>query len=373
MPAILFVFGTRPEAIKLCPVVLQMKRQYPAWSVKVCVTAQHRELLDSVLGVFDVQPHYDLDIMTGGQTLFQSTARILAALEPVMEDARPDLVVVQGDTTTTLCGALAGFYRRVPVGHVEAGLRTGDLDQPFPEELNRVLVGRMAALHFAATPWAAENLRREGVAEVGITVTGNPGIDAVLHVRERLCAGRAAGCGLALEPGRKLIVVTAHRRESFGGGMRRICEALAELAARDDVQIAYPVHPNPNVRGPVYETLAGRNHITLLEPLEYVPFVDLLSRAYLILTDSGGIQEEAPALGKPVLVMREKTERPEAVEAGTARLVGNDRETIVAECRRLLDDREAYRAMARAHNPYGDGRAGERIGRAVEAFFTGRE
>lgn len=310
-------------------------------------------------------PDYDLDVMTPGQSLFQSTARILAALEPVMEDARPDLVLVQGDTTSTLCGAMAGFYRRVPVGHVEAGLRTGDMGEPFPEEFNRVLVGRMASLHFAATEWAAENLRREGVPIEAIAVTGNPGIDAVLHVRRSLAEGRVAGCPVRLDPGRKLLLVTAHRRESFGEGMLQICAALAELAVRPDVQIVYPVHPNPNVREPVNRLLCGRDNIRLLDPVDYVSFVDLLDRAEIILTDSGGVQEEAPSLGKPVLVMRDETERPEAVEAGTARLVGNETGRIVAECTRLLDDAAAYAAMSRAHNPYGDGRASERIGRTI--------
>ncbi len=369
MSRILFVFGTRPEAIKLCPVILHLRRRFPAWRVEVCVSGQHRELLDQVLEIFGVTPEYDLNAMAPGQTLFQSTSRILAALEPVVSDARPDLAVVQGDTTTTLCGALAGFYARVPVAHVEAGLRTGDLAQPFPEELNRVLVTRMTALHFAATGWAAENLRREGVEPAAIAITGNPGIDAVLHVRDRL---REHGGGQGASSGKKLIVVTAHRRESFGEGFDRICAALAKLADRPDVEIAYPVHPNPNVRGPVYRELGGRGNIRLLDPLEYVPFVELLTRAHIILTDSGGIQEEAPALGKPVLVMRDKTERPEAVEAGTARLVGNRTERIVEECARLLDDPAAYEQMARAHNPYGDGQASRRIGDAMEAFLAAR-
>src|SRR5574340_27677 len=369
MPRVLFVFGTRPEAIKLCPVVLHLRRQFPDWKVEVCVSAQHRKLLDQVLEVFGVSPEYDLDAMAPGQTLFQSTSRILAALEPVIAGTKPDLVVVQGDTTTTLCGALAGFYARVPVAHVEAGLRTGDLAQPFPEELNRVLVTRMTALHFAATEWAAENLRREGVEPGAIAITGNPGIDAVLYVRDRL---RERGAGEPGATGKRLIVVTAHRRESFGEGFDRICAALSKLADRPDVEIAYPVHPNPNVRGPVYRELGGRSNIRLLDPLEYVPFVDLLTRARIILTDSGGIQEEAPALGKPVLVMRDKTERPEGVAAGTARLVGNWTERIVEECTRLLDDPAAYERMARAHNPYGDGQASRRIAEAMEGFLTGR-
>jgi UDP-N-acetylglucosamine 2-epimerase (non-hydrolysing) len=370
MPTLLFVFGTRPEAIKLCPVILHLRERYPSWTVKVCATAQHRAMLDQVLELFGIEPDYDLNIMAPGQSLFQSTSRILAALEPVLAAAHPGLVVVQGDTTTTLCGALAGFYARVPVAHVEAGLRTGDLVEPFPEELNRVLVGRMTALHFAATSWAAENLCREGVDPARIVVTGNPGIDAVLYVRDRLRAG-LAGCPIETDAARRLILVTAHRRESFGEGFECICDALLELAARPDVEIAYPVHPNPRVRETVRRRLEGHARIRLLEPQGYVAFIDLLLRAGIVLTDSGGIQEEAPSLGKPVLVMREKTERPEGVAAGTVRLVGNrDARRIVDACTQLLDDPGAYREMARAHSPYGDGQASRRIGEAIEAFLA---
>lgn len=365
----LFVFGTRPEAIKLCPLVHRLSAD-PTLETRVCVTAQHRQMLDQVLAAFQVRPDHDLDLMRPVQTLSQSSSRILAGLEAVLAAEKPDLVLVQGDTTTTLCGALAAFYHHVPVAHVEAGLRTHDMLQPFPEEMNRVLTGRLAALHFAATDGAAANLRAEGVAESAITVTGNTGIDAVLYVRDGLVDGRLSSPPVAgLDPNRKLIVVTAHRRESFGEGFERICQALAALAARRDVQIVFPVHPNPNVQGPVNRLLAGRPNVVLIEPLDYVPFVDLMRRAYIIVTDSGGIQEEAPSLGKPVLVLREKTERPEAVEAGTVRLVGTDRDRIMAEASRLVEDEGLYQAMARVHNPYGDGRASERILGAIRSFF----
>ncbi len=355
---ILFVFGTRPEAIKLAPLILYLKRRPEKYSVQVCVTAQHRAMLDQVLGAFEIAPDFDLDLMTPGQTLFQSTSRIVAGLESVLRESKPDLAMVQGDTTTTLCGALAAFYSRVRVGHVEAGLRTGDLHQPFPEELNRVLTSRMADLHFAPTEGAAENLRRDGIRD-GIFVTGNTGIDAVLYVRDRL--------GPPAPEEKKLILVTAHRRESFGEGFERICTALGCLANREDVRIVYPVHPNPNVQGVVNRHLASHRNISLIEPLDYVPFVDLMRRAYLILTDSGGIQEEAPSLGKPVLVLREKTERPEAVAAGTVKLVGTDVARIVSEANRLLDDAREYDRMSHIHNPYGDGHACERIEAALTA------
>lgn len=367
---ILIILGTRPEAIKLCPVYLELQRRQE-FAVRLCATAQHRDLLDQVLAVFGVEPDWDLDLMRPGQTLSETTARVIAGLEAVLKEAQPDMVLVQGDTTTTLSGALSAFYHRIPVGHVEAGLRTWDPSQPFPEEMNRVLTSRLASLHFAATPWAAENLLREGVSGDRIVVTGNPGIDAVLWVRQRLELGALEGHAWPeLDPARRWIVVTAHRRESFGEGFRRICCALADLARRNDVQIVYPVHPNPNVRATVYESLRGLSNVLLVEPLEYVPFVDLLRRAWLILTDSGGIQEEAPSLGKPVLVMREKTERPEAVQAGTVKLVGTDPRRIVAEAVRLLEDPAEYERMSRVHNPYGDGRASVRIADAIHSFFT---
>ncbi len=370
MHKICFVFGTRPEAIKLCPLVNHLRAHGDSLDVRVCVTAQHRQMLDQVLAVFDVVPDHDLDLMQPGQTLAQSASRMLAGLEPVLASSRPDLVIVQGDTTSTLCGALAAFYQHIPVAHVEAGLRTHDLRQPFPEEMNRVLTSPLASLHFAATEGAAQNLRREGVANKTITVTGNTGIDAVLTVRDALESGRLQGPGWPrLDSSKKLVLVTAHRRESFGAGFERICEALAAIASRPDVQLVYPVHPNPNVQDPVNRLLANHPNVLLIEPLDYAPFVDLMRRAYLIVTDSGGIQEEAPSLGKPVLVLREKTERPEAVEAGTVLLVGTDPARIVAEAANLLDHPEIRQAMARVHNPYGDGRASERIHHVIHSFF----
>jgi UDP-N-acetylglucosamine 2-epimerase (non-hydrolysing) len=371
MPKVLFIFGTRPEAIKLCPLVHRMVSE-PALAVRVCVTAQHRGMLDQVLAAFRIRPDHDLDLMGPDQTLLASTAKILAALEPVLLQEAPDLVVVQGDTTTTLCGALAAYYHRIPVAHVEAGLRTGDLYQPFPEEANRVLATRLATLHFAATPWAARNLLAEGVDPGRIWVTGNTVIDALLHVARELEAGRLVGGDWSgLDPARKLVVVTAHRRESFGEGIESICRALARLALREDVQVVYPVHLNPNVREPVERMLAGRRNILLTPPLDYVSFVDLMRRAYLLITDSGGIQEEGPSLGKPILVTREKTERPEAVEAGTVALVGTEEENIVRAAEALLDDPRRRAEMARVHNPYGDGRASERITSVIRSFFTG--
>ncbi|MCZ2147318.1 MAG: UDP-N-acetylglucosamine 2-epimerase (non-hydrolyzing) [Bryobacterales bacterium] len=367
MRKILFIFGTRPEAIKLCPVVLQFRQSF---DTRVCVTAQHRSLLDQVLAAFNVKPDIDLDLMQPGQTLFQSTSRILGSLEGVLRAEKPGMIFVQGDTTTTFCGALAGFYANVPVAHVEAGLRTGDMRQPFPEEMNRVLATRLAELHFPPTQSAAENLRREGVAEASIHITGNTGIDALLYVKAGLESGRmAVPDALPLDERRKMILVTGHRRESFGEGFDRICEALSRLAARDDVEIVYPVHPNPQVTEPVRRLLGGKPRVHLLAPQEYVPFVDLMRRCHFLLTDSGGVQEEAPSLGKPVLVMREKTERPEAVEAGTSRLVGTDPERILAEARLLLEDEAEYERRSHIHNPYGDGRASGRIVDAVRSYF----
>lgn len=365
-----FIFGTRPEAIKLCPVILHLQSQPSKFQARVCVTAQHRHMLDQVLAAFNVTPDYDLDLMLPGQSLFQSTSRILNGLEPVLAAENPDLVIVQGDTTSTFCGALAAFYRQIPVAHVEAGLRTGDMRQPFPEEMNRVLTGRLSALHFASTEQAAANLRREGVDPSTIAVTGNTGIDAVLFVRDGLLSGHFETPDWpGLDPSKRLILVTAHRRESFGPGFERICSALAELSHQDGVQIVYPVHPNPNVQDPVNRILQNEPNILLIEPLSYVSFVDLMRRAYLIITDSGGIQEEGPSLGKPILVLREKTERPEAVQAGTAKLVGTDQRKIVGEAVELLENSKMYEAMTRVHNPYGDGRASHRISELIGSFF----
>ena len=367
---VLFIFGTRPEAIKLCPLLLKLRSFPELYSTKVCATAHHRGMLDQVLAAFGVTPDYDLNVMTPGQTLFQSTSRILQALEQPFAESKPDLAIVQGDTTTTLCGALAAFYGGVPVAHVEAGLRTGDLRQPFPEELNRVLTARLARLHFAATTAAAENLRREGISE-HVWITGNTGIDAVLHVRDRLERGELPSSGPNFDrDGKRLILVTAHRRESFGEGFERICQALAQIADRNDVHLVYPVHPNPNVQTIVNERLRSHPNITLTEPMDYVPFVDLMRRAYLILTDSGGIQEEGPSLGKPVLVLRGKTERPEAVEAGTVKLVGTDIGRIVRETTNLLDRPDEYERMSRIHNPYGDGHASERIEAVLRDYWN---
>jgi len=370
MIRVLLVFGTRPEAIKLCP-LYRCLSACADFQARVCVTAQHRDMLDQVLATFRVAPHHDLDLMLPSQTLAQSTSRILSALEPVLASDRPDLVVVQGDTTTTLAAAMAAFYQKVPVGHVEAGLRTGDMLQPFPEEMNRVVATRLASQHFAPTEWAARNLLAEGVDPASVHVTGNTGIDAVLQVSAGLAAGQLRGRPWPeLDGSRKLIAVTAHRRESFGVGFDEICNALARLAARPDVRIVYPVHRNPNVREQVTARLAGLPGVILTEPLDYVAFVDLMRRAWLLITDSGGVQEEGPSLGKPILVMREKTERPEAVEAGTVKLVGANQDRIVAEAERLLDDPAEYARMTRVHNLYGDGHACERITEAIRRYFS---
>jgi UDP-N-acetylglucosamine 2-epimerase (non-hydrolysing) len=362
---VLSVFGTRPEAIKMAPVVKALARA-PGIESRVCVTAQHRGMLDQVLQIFRIRPDYDLDIMKDNQNLAEITSRVLNGMLPVLDEFRPARILVHGDTTTTLAASLAAFYRKIPVGHVEAGLRTGDIYAPYPEEMNRKLTDAIADRHFAPTETGRRNLLAEGRPDAGIVVTGNTVIDALLEV-VALLRGDAAlrdqqkarfkDFGAA----RRLILVTGHRRENFGPGFERICRALRQLAERGDADIVYPVHLNPNVQKPVYGILKDHPRIHLLEPLDYVPFVYLMEKAYLVITDSGGIQEEAPALGKPVLVMREVTERPEAVEAGTVRIVGTDDAKIVAESTRLLDDSGAYAAMSRAHNPYGDGKASGRI------------
>ena len=359
------VFGTRPEAIKMAPVVAALKAT-PGLETLVCVTAQHRQMLDQVLDLFGLVPDDDLDLMAPGQSLPDLFARILTGMSTVLEARRPDLVLVHGDTSTTLATALAAFYARVPVGHVEAGLRTGDLQAPWPEEANRRLTAPITTLHFAPTARSRDNLLAENLPAGSIHVTGNTVIDALLAVVGRIEAEPALATSLAarfpfLDAGKRLVLVTGHRRENFGEGFEQMCLAIRDLAQRGDTQVLYPVHLNPQVQAPVKRILGDVPGVVLVEPQDYLPFVYLMTRAHLILTDSGGIQEEAPSLGKPVLVMRDTTERPEAVEAGTVRLVGTDRARIVAEAGRLLDDPDAHAAMARAHNPYGDGHAAARI------------
>ncbi|EGT4373897.1 UDP-N-acetylglucosamine 2-epimerase (non-hydrolyzing) [Cronobacter malonaticus] len=368
---VLTVFGTRPEAIKMAPLVHALA-QDPAFDTRVCVTAQHRQMLDQVLNLFSIVPDYDLNIMKPGQGLTEITCRILEGLKPILTEFRPDVVLVHGDTTTTIATSLAAFYQRIPVGHVEAGLRTGDLYSPWPEEANRTLTGHLAMYHFAPTERSRQNLLRENIPDARIFVTGNTVIDALIAVRDRVLADEPLRLRLEtqypfLDGDKKMILVTGHRRESFGEGFEQICRALADIAAQNrDVQIVYPVHLNPNVTEPVNRILGHVENVVLIEPQEYLPFVWLMNHAWLILTDSGGIQEEAPSLGKPVLVMRETTERPEAVEAGTVRLVGTDTQRIVAEVTRLLNNEAAYQAMSHAHNPYGDGQACERILHALK-------
>lgn len=367
---VLSIFGTRPEAIKMAPLVRLLEAD-ARFDSQVCVTAQHRQMLDQVLQLFEICPRYDLNVMKPGQALSGLTAAIVTGLDAVLDDCKPDIVLVHGDTTTTLAAALAAFYRRVPVGHVEAGLRTGNLVSPWPEEANRKLTGTLATLHFAPTAQARQNLLREGVPPGSITVTGNTVIDALLFARGRLAANaqaRPAG-GAALRAGADLVLITGHRRENFGGGFQRICQAIRTLAVElPHVDFLYAVHLNPNVQGPVTALLGGLPNVHLVAPLDYLPFVGLMNRARVILTDSGGIQEEAPSLGKPVLVMRDTTERPEAVAAGTVQLVGTDVEQIVRGVRTLLQDDAAYTRMASATNPYGDGQSSQRILAALVAW-----
>jgi UDP-N-acetylglucosamine 2-epimerase (non-hydrolysing) len=362
----LCVFGTRPEAIKMAPLVLALQ-QDERFESRVCVTGQHRQMLDQVLELFELVPDFDLNIMKPGQDLTDVTSAILLGMREVLSSYRPDVVLVHGDTATTFATSVAAYFQQIPVAHVEAGLRTGNIYSPWPEEGNRKLTGALASLHFAPTETSGGNLRREGVDPASIVITGNTVIDALLQVVAKLEADPQLQAQFAsrfpfLHPERRLVLVTGHRRESFGGGFERICQALVETARRfPDIDIVYPVHLNPNVREPVNRLLVGVDNIHLIEPLDYLPFVYLMNQSYLILTDSGGIQEEAPSLGKPVLVMRDTTERPEAVEAGTVKLVGTDVAAITSALATLLRDEDAYRRMSFAHNPYGDGKACQRI------------
>ncbi|HEX5325787.1 MAG TPA: UDP-N-acetylglucosamine 2-epimerase (non-hydrolyzing) [Acetobacteraceae bacterium] len=369
---ILTVFGTRPEAIKMAPIVRRLAAS-PGVISLVCVTAQHRQMLDQVLALFAIAPDHDLDLMRDGQGLTYVTTAVLQRLGEVYQELKPDRVLVQGDTTTTFAAALAAFYEKVPVAHIEAGLRTGNVHSPWPEEMNRRLTSHLADLHFPPTEQARQNLLREGIDPGRIVVTGNTVIDALLDAVAILDADPARTAAIdrllpSLNPGRRLILVTGHRRENFDGGLKRVADGLLRLAARGDVEIVYPVHLNPNVRQVADTVLGSHAAIHLIPPLDYLPFVHLMRRSELIITDSGGVQEEAPSLGKPVLVTRDTTERPEAVEAGTVELVGTDTDRLVARANRLLDDRAAYTAMSFAHNPYGDGRAAARI---VEALLHG--
>lgn len=372
----LCIFGTRPEAIKMAPLVLALAAD-ERFEAKVCVTGQHREMLDQVLGLFSITPDYDLKIMKPGQDLTDVTTAILQGLKAVLTEFKPDIVLVHGDTATTFAASLAAYYQQIPVAHVEAGLRTGNLYSPWPEEGNRKLTGALAKLNFAPTETSQDNLLREGVNPDNIVVTGNTVIDALLDVVKRLdqdpqLLAQASAPAAFLDPARKLILVTGHRRESFGDGFERICQALMEVAQQHpEVDIVYPVHLNPNVREPVNRLLNGIGNIYLIAPLDYLPFVHMMTRAHIILTDSGGIQEEAPSLGKPVLVMRDTTERPEAVSAGTVKLVGTNTADIVRELNRLLVDTSAYRDMSYAHNPYGDGNACQRILEALISNHVG--
>ena len=366
-PRILVVFGTRPEAIKLFPLIHALRRTDA--DVRVCVTGQHREMLDQVLEIARIVPDHDLDLMLPNQSLDMLTSRLLTELGKVMDADRPDRVVVQGDTATAMVGALTAYYRKIPVAHVEAGLRSGNIYHPWPEEVNRKVVGAIADLHFAPTDTARDALIAENVPAQRIHVTGNTVIDALIETRARVDSD--AGLAAAIAPvaerfaGKRIVAVTTHRRENFGEGLKSVAHAVRRIAQRPDVAIIFPVHPNPNVRAPMADVLGGIDNVAMIDPLDYPNFVRLLSLCHFVMTDSGGVQEEAPALAKPVLVMRETTERPEGVVAGTAKLVGNDEEVIVTEASRLLDDSASYEAMARAHNPFGDGKSSERIARII--------
>lgn len=371
MKRILLIFGTRPEAIKMAPVVKELQRHPDLFDTKVCVTAQHRQMLDQVLDLFDIRPEYDLDIMKPGQSLTDVTCNVLQGLAPVLTDCQPDVVLVHGDTTTTMAASLAAYYQKIDVGHVEAGLRTGNIYSPWPEEMNRRLAGAITRYHFAPTERSRNNLLQEGVASDFIHITGNTVIDALLDVVEKVRNDISLRETMDsrfnfLNPDKRLILVTGHRRENFGDGFENICQALKEIAtAKTDVEIVYPVHLNPNVQEPVHRILSNCPSVHLIEPQDYLPFVYLMDRSYLIITDSGGVQEEAPSLGKPVLVMRDTTERPEAVTAGTVKLVGTNRERIVGEAIELLTNQSSYEQMSLAHNPYGDGLAAGRIAQTL--------
>ena len=371
---ILTIFGTRPEAIKMAPLVDALKNE-PSIDARVCVTAQHRQMLDQVLELFSITPDYDLNVMRPGQSLSNITTNILSGLEPILKEFKPHLVLVHGDTSTTLSSSLAAFYQQIPIGHVEAGLRTGDLNSPWPEEGNRKLTSSIATLHFAPTPDSQMNLLNEGINTQSIAVTGNTVIDALMKVTDRLKHDLSLSMLLdtkfaQLNNNKKIILVTGHRRENFGNGFERICEALAELANKhNDIQIVYPVHLNPHVREPVNRILSNIENILLIDPQEYLPFVYLMNKAHIILTDSGGIQEEAPSLGKPVLVMRSVTERPEALTAGTIKLVGTNKDKIVEAVNSLLTDKTLYNEMSNAYNPYGNGQACSKIIAKIKNFF----
>jgi UDP-N-acetylglucosamine 2-epimerase (non-hydrolysing) len=373
---ILIVFGTRPEAIKMVPIILNLLdrvREGEKIDVRVCVTAQHREMLDQVLRLFEINPDYDLNIMHAQQDLTDITTRVLTGVREVLHDFRPDIMLVHGDTTTTFAAALAAYYERVPVGHVEAGLRTGNIYSPWPEEMNRRLAGALSSVHFAPTEKARQNLLREGVSDNSIYVVGNTVIDTLLQVLRLIESAPEIRKNLEekfsfIDPTKRLILVTGHRRENFGEGFENICKALVHLSRRDDVEIVYPVHLNPNVQEPVRRILTNESSVHLIQPLEYLPFVYLMNRSYLVLTDSGGIQEEAPSLGKPVLVMRDTTERPEGVDAGTVRLVGTDQNVIISEVNALLDNTNLYKEIASSSNPYGNGHSAVRIAKIITDY-----
>lgn len=385
MKKIILVFGTRPEAIKMAPLVKELEKNPDEFRTLVCVTGQHREMLDQVLRLFDIRPDYDLNIMKAGQTLYDVTSRVLCEFGKVLQKEHPDLVLVHGDTTTSMSSALAAFYEQIPVGHVEAGLRTGNIYSPWPEEMNRQITGRIAVLDFAPTQFGRDNLIRENVPQDRITVTGNTVIDALCYVVDRIKGDAALRESLERnicaqgydvnrlkDSGRRLVLITGHRRENFGEGFRNICKALDTLSRRyNDVDFVYPMHLNPNVRKPIHDMFDGRmpDNMFFIEPLDYFDFVRLMELSHIVLTDSGGIQEEAPGLGKPVVVMRDTTERPEAVEAGTVKLVGTDYDKITTTISRLLDDTGYYNTMSQAVNPYGDGKACPRIVDFIRSFF----